>query len=124
MKIFIYSTLSNNQLYTKYLANPGGDMPRVDRTVLIKGGANVADKHFVTPLGVVTEISAEDYELLKENKLFQTHVENGFITTDAKHVNIDKIVADMTGADQSAPLTPQDYEVADKTPPTNNKKRK
>jgi cbb3-type cytochrome oxidase cytochrome c subunit len=121
--IYVYSTLSCNQLYTKYVKSAGGDMSRLEKSVLIKGGANVADKHFITPRGVVTEVSAADYEFLKENKLFKLHVANGYVTTDAKNVNIEKVVTDMTGADKSAPLTPEDYQVESKTPPVSNKKK-
>lgn len=121
--VYIFSTLSTNQLYTKYLKSEANELARVDRTVLVKGGANVADKHFVTPRGVVTEVSDEDYALLKDNDLFNTHVKNGYITVEEKNVNVDKVVSNMTSADESAPLTPESYIVEDKAPPVSNKKR-
>lgn len=121
---YIFSTLSTNQLYTKYHKSENNDLARVDRTVLVKGGANVADKHFITPRGVVTEVSDEDCALLKETPLFKMHVENGYLTVEEKSANVDKVVDNMTAADKSAPLTPQSFEVEDKAPPVNNKKRK
>lgn len=121
---YIFSTLSTNQLYTKYAKTEGNDIPRVERTVLVKGGANVADKNFITPRGVVTEVSDEEYAFLEQNELFKKHVANGYITVEERQVNIDKVVSNMKPADESAPLTPESYEVEDKAPPASNSKRK
>ena len=115
--VHVYSTLSSPQRYTKY-AIGAGDMPREDKSVLIKGGANIADKNFITPRGVVTTITEEDYEFLKENSMFKTHVDNGYITVEKSNTSIDKVVADMVARDESAPMVPQDYEVDGKEAPT------
>lgn len=115
--VYVYSTLSAPVRYSFY-EKGAGDMSREASAILIRGGANVADKNFVTPRGVVTTISAEEYAKLKENKLFQTHVDNGYITVEEKQVDIDKIVSDMEGRDQSSPLVPQDF-VAESEPVTN-----
>lgn len=114
--VYVYSTLSAPQRYTKY-AKGNGDMSREESSVLIKGGANVADKNFITARGVVTQITPEEHEQLKENTLFQTHVANGYIIVDAANVDIDKIVSDMEGRDESAPLTPDDFVAEGATPP-------
>jgi hypothetical protein len=121
---YIYSTLSTNQLYTKYATTAGNDMPRVERTVLVKGGANVADKNFITPRGVVTEVTDEELTFLKDNKLFNTHLENGYVSIEERQVNVDKVVDNMKPADESAPLTPESYEVEGKASPVTNSKRK
>jgi rRNA maturation endonuclease Nob1 len=112
--MYIYSTLSCNQLYTKYAPAPEGGVSRVDKTVLINGGANVANKNIITPRGVVTEISEEEYNLIKDNALFKTHIDNGYITVEAKSADVDKVVVNMESRSQDAPLTPQDYEVEGK----------
>lgn len=117
----IYSTLSNNQRYDKYVAG-GADLPRIERSVVIAGGANVADKHFITPRGVVTTVTDDDYELLKENKLFNTHLENGYITVEERKADVEKVIAGMTGRDESAPLVEADYETTGKPAPTSKRK--
>ena len=109
--IHVYSTLSCSQRYVKYIPGVEGNLPREERAILINGGANVADKHFMTPKGVHTLITDEEYECLKENQLFQTHVKNGFISVEEREANIDKVVSNMEGRSQDAPVTPQDYEV-------------
>lgn len=121
---YAFSTLSTNQLYTKYLKSENNELSRVERTVLIKGGANVADKNFVTPRGVVTEITEEEYAYLKTNDLFNLHVKNGYVTIEERSASVDKVADNMKAADESAPLTPQSYEVEDKAPPVTNSKRK
>lgn len=106
---FVYSKLSNSQLYTEFVAG-GADVPAVSHSVHIKGGTGLADKHIITPLGVRTEITARDVESLKSNVVFQQHEKNGFIKIEAKAYDIEKVVADMGDkVDPSAPLTEADY---------------
>ena len=118
-QVYVYSTLSAPVRYSFYLQG-GNDIPREERGILIRGGANVADKNFITPRGVQTMISAEEYALLKENKLFKTHVENGYITVEEKSVDIDKIDSDMETRDESSPLVPEDFIAEDKPAPVVN----
>lgn len=128
--VHVYSTLSAPVRYTVYQKS-GNDIPRAERSVLIKGGANVADKNFITPRGVVTTISVEELALLEQDKLFQLHVKNGYLVVDKSLVDVDKVVADMEGRDESAPLVPEDFE-EEKAPvvpaapiaPSNKKKRR
>lgn len=109
--IHVYSTLSCSQRYVKYAPAVEGNLPREERAILINGGANIAGKHFLTPKGVHTSITEQDYELLKENELFKTHISNGFITVEKSEANIEKVVSNMESRSQDAPVTPQDYEV-------------
>lgn len=118
---FIYSTLSCPQRYTKFVPGAEGGIPREEGSVLIHGGANVADRAIITPRGVVTEVSDEELALLKENKLFNTHCENGFITIETKKVDVEKVTPDMEARDGSAPLTPGDFEVEGKAAPSTGK---
>jgi hypothetical protein len=108
-KIFVYSTLTADNLYGPY--KPGGaDLPIREGMVLIKGGANVAgpSKHLVTPLGVVTEITHEQLALLRADVTFLAHERNGFITVSENKTDADHVAADMEGRDESAPMTPED----------------
>ncbi len=120
---FIYSTLTSSQRYVKWSDAPAGGTPREERAILINGGANVANKNIITPQGVVTEVSDSDLALLKENKLFKTHLDNGFITIQEKETSVEKVVSNMESRDESAPLTPQDFEVTGKPAPVTNKKK-
>lgn len=108
---FVYSTLTNAQRYVKYGPEVAGGVPREERAVYIEGGANVANKHFITPKGVATEVSAEDLEMLKENKLFQEHQKNGHIVIEDRKADVDKVVADMTGRSPDAPIRPEDFQL-------------
>ncbi len=94
-------------------------MPVKVGSVTIKGGAGVANKNIITPLGVHTEVSAEEMDLLNENGIFKLHKDAGFIAVEEKKADVEKVVADMTTkADPSAPLTPSDYEDEDGAKPS------
>lgn len=81
----IYSTLSNDRTFPKYEPKSGDGKGvtrnRYSSAILIKGGANVADKHHNTRGFAETEVSAEDLKVLQENKVFQRLSKRGFLTT-------------------------------------------
>lgn len=107
MSHFVYSTLASDVKYTNHEAG-GADLPRPVFEVLIRGGAGVANDRLITPLGVVTEITDQQLEQLQQNPVFQIHRNNGFVTVQSRSVDIEKVVADMTGRDNSAPLIEAD----------------
>ena len=87
----------------------GADLPIVaGKPVHINGGAGVANERLITPRGVVTEITEEQAQYLRENKVFQLHEENGFVQISAALVDGDIAAADMQGRDNSAPLVDED----------------
>jgi hypothetical protein len=116
---YVYSTLTSDQIYTKWSTPADGSIPEVEHEVNIKGGANLSDKHFVTPRGVVTRITDADYEYLvgkgledmfSGNSVFKKHVKNGFITVRKDSVDPEiAVAAGMKQKDQSAPVTPNDF---------------
>lgn len=110
MPQFIYSTLACDQNYTLW-ADSGNDMKVKDASVFVKGGAGVANDRIVTPLGVMTEVTDDEYALLQKNKDFQLHVKNGFIRVEKKAADVEKVVADMNRQDASAPKTPESPEM-------------
>lgn len=110
-KVYVYSTLTCDQLYTEWLKG-GGDLPVQGRQVLVKGGAGVANDRLVTPLGVRTEISREDMQVLQACPVFVDHEKRGFVMVDDTRIDPEVIAADMERADGSAPLTPSSYENA------------
>lgn len=119
---YVYSTLTTDMKYTGYHAG-GAEVPTVAHEIFIAGGSNVADGHFDTPHGVVTGVTNEQLEQLMANDVFRLHMENGFITVSDSLEDEEVMAADMTGADKSAPLTPNDFET-DKEPKVNDKSRK
>lgn len=114
---YVYSTLAANMKYTVY-EKTANDFHKEIASVLIKGGAGVADTNFVTPLGVVTTITQEQYEILKKVSLFNDHVKAGHLTVQERQVDVEKIVADMNRLDPSAPKTPNSPEFQNKDPIT------
>ncbi|ENU3061690.1 hypothetical protein MLT67_12195 [Escherichia coli] len=125
MEHYIYSTLTGSQAYQVYQKG-GGDLPIAERAILVAGGANLADKNFITPKGVVTTVSDEDLALLEQNPVFQLHKSNGFIVVEAKPAPVEKVVSDMEARDESAPLTENDFISKGQKPPKviDNKKEK
>lgn len=105
---FIYSTLTCDNEYTEWKKT--GDQQSAVRSVLIKGGHGVMNKNFLTPLGIVTEVSDDDMRFLMNNSAFKFHLEGGFLKVEEKSYESEKVAADMTGADASAQLTPADFE--------------
>ena len=112
---YVYSTLTSPQQYTDYvkhdLTGPKDDrLPVRKHSVYINGGANLAQGNAVTtPKGVMTQVSKEDLEFLKQIPAFNDHVKRGFITTSNKKINADKAAEDMEAKDGSAPKTPEDF---------------
>ncbi|WMD23307.1 hypothetical protein RAS12_13330 [Achromobacter seleniivolatilans] len=96
-RIYIYSTLSNDQRYQ--LKN--------GQSVLIAGKANVANKQLVTPKGMATAISEDEFNLLQENIVFKAHFKNGFVAASHDKSDAEAFAArNLEGADKSAQDTP------------------
>jgi hypothetical protein len=112
--IYVYSTKTSATTYT-FTKKGGGDLPVIVDSIRIEGGANVTNKNFITPLGVMTKITSEQLALLETHPVFKRHVENGFISVRKSKVDEEVAVADMAGRDKSAPLTDADFE-EDKAP--------
>lgn len=107
MKLYVYSTLACDMAYTNH-QDGGADMPIDLPPVYVKGGAGVANDRLITPRGVVTEVTEQEAEYLRANKVFQLHEKNGFVMISEGKKDPEKVAADMTGRDQSAPVVPDD----------------
>lgn len=132
--VFIYSTLTSAQNYTVWdVENPdakkaeearkkGGPNRRVKK-IYINGGANLYTGRIDTPKGIMTRVSAADWELLKQNKVFKKHRENRFIQVENKEDDAN-IVASLVleEKDKSAPLTPKTYASEGKKAPKSGAK--
>lgn len=112
---YILSKLSNTQIYTQY-AKGANNLNQIVKSVVINGGADVTNKNFVVPDGVVTKISAEELEVLKANKDFQSHLEQGYVKYFGGTPNVEKEAPKME-KDKSRQLTPEDFTKAGKKAP-------
>lgn len=108
MTAYVYSTLTCDNEYAEWAK--AGDQQSILHKVLIKGGHGVMNKNFLTPLGVVTEVSDDDLRFLMNNSAFKFHLEGGFLKVEEKAHDAEKVAADMKSADLSAQLTPADFE--------------
>ena len=106
---YVFSTLTASNTYVKYNPQGGGDLPSVDRSVTIKGGSNLPNKHMLTSIGYMTEVSDEDMSWLQEDEIFKLHVKNGYIKVRDKPADAEKVATDLNTRDQSAPLVEQDF---------------
>jgi hypothetical protein len=110
----IYSRLANAQRYATYVAG-GADLKEISHRVHVAGGAGLMNKNLITPQGVRSgPFTEHDIEMLKQNKVFQLHKENGFITVEeGKAIDVDTVVSDMGDkVDPSFPLSDSDYKDA------------
>ena len=121
-KVHIYSTMPSDNVYAIYEpAKEGEQRRRIKKDVngkpmklLVKGGHGVANKHFVTPFGVHTEVDEADYDLLKNNAAFIRHEERGYIKVEKAKKDAEKAAKDMNDSDKSKPKTPKDFEEKNK----------
>ena len=78
----IYSTLSNDQAFPSYIKKEGKKVSaaKVKTAILIKGGANVANKHHQTDKFVETQISDEEFKTLEASPVFKRMITRGFFS--------------------------------------------
>ena len=112
---YILSKLSNSTTYNSYAKAVNG-MNIVTKHITINGGADVTDKNLVMPEGVLTRVSDEDLAVLKNNKVFQRHLEGGYVKSYTIRPNVEKEATKMT-KDKSKQLTPDDYKKTGKKTP-------
>lgn len=112
--IYVFSTLAASVLYQNF-DKGGADLPIPQGSgVLIKGGAGVADRQFVTPRGVVTPVTPEELVYLSQNPVFALHKKNGFISVEESNKDIERVVSEsMQPGDESRQLTEEDFTTGD-----------
>jgi hypothetical protein len=120
----VFSTLAASVEYTDWKDSPNG-VPVPGERVTIKGGAGVANEHFMTPRGVPTMVTEAQAEMLKRNTLFKLHEQNGYVAIDTVErppgeVEVENAAAALNGRDTSAPLVDADFSgrEGDKAPTT------
>lgn len=105
---YVYSTISNNQLYGIPVAGRPGSVAKATRQILIKGGANVINgRSLHTPKGVATRVTAEELEFLRADKAFQRHLAAKYLTVSEIKEDADEVAKDMKESDGSAQETPK-----------------
>ena len=112
MAKYICSTLTGNNIYPLWTkaAKGGNNLPRRERHVLVRGGSLVANKHIITPHGVVTPVTDEELKLLEGCKAFNRHVAKGFIKVLDKDPQTPLKTAEVAKdleEDKSKPVTPK-----------------
>ena len=85
-----------------------GLAPVTGGTIRIAGKANVANSNIITPRGMATKVTAEQYAALQKNHVFALQKENGFLTAEQHKEDAEKVAANMQGRDKSAPDTTED----------------
>ena len=121
----IVSKLSNDQNYTIYRALQGGGYA-VAGKVLVRGGANVANKVTLQAPngGVFANVTDAEYELLQRCPQFKKHVAAGFVyiskSSDevAAEKEAKKEAKNLKEKDASAQLTPEDFKKNGKKAPS------
>jgi len=108
---FVYSTATNDIAYTEYHdAASDGALRPVKRKMIIRGGAGLPNRRtLLTPYGHGTEVTEEGLEWLLTIPAFQRHMKAGFIKHFGAKKDANKVAADMSQRDGSAPLVPNDY---------------
>jgi hypothetical protein len=111
MTKYIASTLSNSVEYVLYEGTEDPkQMPNARASVIIAGGANMADKHFVTPAGVITSVTNEELALLDKNEVFKLHKTNGYLQImDSEPKRVEDAAADMNAREPASPLVDEDF---------------
>ena len=116
---YVLSKLSSTTVYNSYTKAANG-LNIVTRHIEIMGGADVTDKNLIMPNGVVTRVSDDELAILQNNKVFQKHVEGGYVKVFKVNPNVDK-EADKMPKDNSKQLTPSDYKKNGKKAPNTEK---
>lgn len=109
-KYLIVSTLTASVSYGAWNTDPDGRrIPVRVADVVIKGGAGVADARGDTPVAAGTEVSEEQFALLKNDPTFQRHQKAGFLKVTAisrdNEATAERAAPDMAQRDASAPET-------------------
>lgn len=109
---YIYSTMTCGTTFAVYAPKTDpNSLSRVVKRIEIKGGHGLKNPQAIdTPIGVVTKVTDEELELLEQMVAFRQQVESGFLVVDKKQGDPEKKAASMNPKDNSAPLTPKDFE--------------
>ena len=109
---YVISKMGAGVDYTGYRKIVDGKNIRLAQEwkISIKGGNGVMERHtLVTPDGVITQITDEQAELLKNNELFKKHERRGYIRIVGSASAAEKVGKEIEKEDNSAQLTAEDF---------------
>ncbi len=111
---YVISTMGQPTDYAFYkrFEDGRGIRNQLERTIHVAGGQGVMEpKALITPEnGVVTEISDEEAELLKNHPVFKMHEASGNVRIVSHKLNVERTVEKhMAHDDDSSQLTPEDF---------------
>lgn len=113
---YVYSTSTNSSRFIEY-EHRGNDLPVEKKSVIIKGGSNVAKgRGLITKYGVRTEVSEDDLAWLLKRANFVAMMKAGFFKVDTARMLAEKAIGDLVQRDKSAPLVIQDFKKSDLRP--------
>ena len=116
MTKYIISKMAANVNYAIYTKGARG-INEVKQVITIRGGADVIDKKtLVTPEGVLTPVTDDEFAKLQDNLIFLRHLERGVLKVCTNERNAEKSSVELT-KDDSAQLTPKDYKKQGKKRP-------
>lgn len=116
MTKYIISKMAANVNYAIYTKGARG-INEVKQVITIRGGADVIDKKtLVTPEGVLTPVTDDEFAKLQDNPIFLRHIERGVLKVCTNERNAEKSSVELT-KDDSAQLTPKDYKKQGKKRP-------
>lgn len=111
----VFSTMSASVRYVDWKPGAGDGAPAQEgESVIVKGGAGVADKNIVTLRGIPTMVTEAQAAMLRANPVFKLHQSNGFVSLEEvpappSQETVEGKVAKLEGRDGSAPLVDQDF---------------
>lgn len=110
---YIASTMATDVNYTRWQTHESGAHTPLG-AVTIKGGHGVASRTpsggLVTPNGVVTKVTDEELDFLKEEATFKLHLARGAVKVMQYDIAPEKVAKDMSQDDSSRPLVTKDFE--------------
>lgn len=123
--IYIISNAANSTDYAIYANTSDKDLAVIQEVITIKGGSGVINKNFITPEGVVTEVTDAQYELLKKDPSFQQHLKNKTLAVVTKKDSAaPEKIASTLYRDNSSPVRPSDYAKSNGPVPEDVKQRR
>lgn len=94
MSYYIYSTCTNGHTING---------------VAINGGHGLPNKHMWTPRGVATEITRDQFEAIKDHRVFKSLMDDGLLTVEKFKVETEKVARNMNQKDKSAQKQETDF---------------
>lgn len=123
---YVFSTLVADVKCVEWEPPQKGDdgsnldrVPVARRSVVIKGGAGISNKNFITRDGTATPVTDEDITVLRQCPVFKQLEKNGFVKLSDTRAQPEQFAPDMEVDTGSSPLTPTDFtKDGDPTPST------